>query len=201
VNLTIRTSINHQPTLRNQDRQNPTLTGSGTGTQEKPTPQQGTGNSSQAQGQKPDRLTLSNDEKVIQELKAREREVRAHEAAHAATGGGYADSPTYSYQQGPDGRSYAIGGEVRIDTSKIPGDPQATLKKAETIRAAALAPAQPSSADRAIAAKAVVMAAEARSELASESESESESSQQQSPYAEASSSTTEDSGSLLNRYI
>lgn len=144
-------------------------------------------------------MTLHSDEEVIRELKTRDREVRAHEAAHAAAGGGYAGSPSFSYQQGPDGRSYAIGGEVRIDTSKISGDPQATLEKAETIRAAALAPAQPSSADRAIAAKAAVMAAEARSKLASESETEP--GQQPSPYSEASSSTTEDPGSLLNRYI
>jgi hypothetical protein len=117
-----------------------------------------------------DRVSLSSDAQVIQELQARDREVRIHEAAHAAVGGGHAASPTYSYQTGPDGRSYAVGGEVQIDTSKVAGDPQATLQKAETIRAAALAPAQPSSADRAIAAKAAVMATEARAELASETE-------------------------------
>jgi hypothetical protein len=117
-----------------------------------------------------DRVSLSSDAQVIQELQARDREVRNHEAAHAAVGGGHAASPTYSYQKGPDGRSYAVGGEVQIDTSKVAGDPQATLQKAETIRAAALAPAQPSSADRAIAAKAAVMATEARAELASETE-------------------------------
>lgn len=117
-----------------------------------------------------DRVSLSSDAQVIQELQARDREVRIHEAAHAAVGGGHAASPTYSYQTGPDGRSYAVGGEVQIDTSKVAGDPQATLQKAETIRAAALAPTQPSSADRAIAAKAAVMATEARAELASETE-------------------------------
>jgi hypothetical protein len=117
-----------------------------------------------------DRVSLSSDAQVIQELQARDREVRAHEAAHAAVGGGHAASPTYSYRKGPDGRSYAVGGEVQIDTSKVAGDPQATLQKAETIRAAALAPAQPSSADLAIAAKAAAMATEARAELAAETE-------------------------------
>jgi len=102
----------------------------------------------------------------IQKLKARDREVRAHEAAHVAAGAGIVRGGTsFTYQRGPDGVQYAIGGEVQIDTSKVTGDPQATVRKAERIRAAALAPAQPSSADRAIAARAAQMAIEARAEI------------------------------------
>lgn len=199
MTIAVSTSTIAAPSLQSQERQDPSLTANTSVSSGEPSTKINHTETGNREGQKPDKVALSNDEKVIQELKARDREVRAHEAAHAAAGGGHTGSPSFSYQQGPDGRSYAIGGEVRIDTSKIPGDPQATLEKAETIRAAALAPAQPSSADRAIAAKAAVMAAEARSELASEPESES--SQQPSPYSEASSSAAEDSGSLLNRYI
>lgn len=113
-----------------------------------------------------DKVSLSLEARIkIQELAHRDREVRSHEAAHAATGGPYAGSPRLTYETGPDGRRYAVEGEVDIDTSKIPGDPEKTLEKAETIRRAALAPANPSAADRAIAAKAVRMASEARRDI------------------------------------
>jgi len=102
----------------------------------------------------------------IQELKTRDRVVRAHEAAHVAAGAGIVKGgATFSYQRGPDGVLYAIGGEVQIDTSKVAGDPQATARKADRIRAAALAPAQPSSTDQAVAARAAQMAIEARAEI------------------------------------
>ena len=103
----------------------------------------------------------------INELKNRDREVRAHEAAHKAAAGSLAKGgASFSYTRGPDGKLYAVGGEVSIDTSRVAGDPQATLQKANLIRAAALAPAQPSAQDRAVAAQAGIMAAEARAELA-----------------------------------
>ncbi|BCR05582.1 hypothetical protein DESUT3_26510 [Desulfuromonas versatilis] len=128
-----------------------------------------------------DSVVLSEKARVLSELTARDREVRAHEAAHAAVGGQYAGAPSYTYQSGPDGRRYAIGGEVQIDTSPVPGDPQATLEKSRVIRAAALAPAQPSSADRAIAARAAAMAVQARSELAAEAEGSSSAADRSAP--------------------
>lgn len=102
----------------------------------------------------------------IQELKARDTEVRLHEQAHARVGGQYAGSPSYEYQRGPDGNNYAVGGEVMIDVAEIPGDPAATIEKMQTVRAAALAPAEPSGADRAIAADATQKQAAAQAELA-----------------------------------
>ncbi|MBT5264121.1 MAG: hypothetical protein HOL85_04770 [Rhodospirillaceae bacterium] len=102
----------------------------------------------------------------VQELKARDREVRAHEAAHAATGGAFAGSPSYSYQSGPDGRQYAVGGEVSIDASPVSGDPDATVRKLSQVQAAALAPADPSSQDRRVAAAAAAGIANARAEAA-----------------------------------
>jgi hypothetical protein len=107
---------------------------------------------------------LSEDEQQrVQDLQNRDREVRAHEAAHKATGGQYAGSASYSYEKGPDGRQYATSGEVPIDMSSG-DDPQATISKMQRVRAAALAPANPSGADRQIAAKAAQAEAEARSE-------------------------------------
>lgn len=110
---------------------------------------------------------LSTEElKKLEFLKARDREVKAHEMAHLAAAGTLSVSgASFEYQIGPNGQRYAVGGEVSIDTSPIPNDPLATLRKAEQIRRAALAPAQPSSQDYAVAAKAMRMAAQARAEL------------------------------------
>lgn len=105
------------------------------------------------------------EQKQIQELAARDREVRAHEQAHAAVAGVHGGSPTYTFTRGPDGVSYAVGGEVSIDTSPIPGDPEATIRKAQQIRRAANAPADPSGQDRQVAAQAAQLEQEARLEL------------------------------------
>ncbi len=116
-------------------------------------------------GSRADSLELSREAEEIRELQMRDAEVRAHEAAHAAAGGAYAGSPTYTFKRGPDGRTYATGGEVSINISPVQGDPQATLQKAQQVRAAALAPAEPSSQDMKVAQKAQSMAAKARMEI------------------------------------
>ena len=101
----------------------------------------------------------------LRELKQRDAEVRAHERAHMAAGGQYvAGGPSYEYQQGPDGRQYAIGGHVTIDASSIPDDPEASAAKARQVRRAALAPGEPSAQDRAVAAKAAAQEAKAARE-------------------------------------
>lgn len=114
------------------------------------------------QGLEPEEL------KQLSELKARDREVRAHEAAHQAVGGQYAGAISYVFERGPDGAQYAVGGEVSIDTSPIQGDPQATIEKMRTVRAAALAPAQPSPQDRSVASQASQAIIEAQAQLAAE---------------------------------
>lgn len=109
---------------------------------------------------------LSDEErKQVDVLKARDREVRAHEQAHQAAGGQYAGAASYTFQKGPDGRAYAVGGEVPIDASEIKGDPQATIEKMQQVKAAALAPAEPSGQDRKVAALADAKIAQARAEL------------------------------------
>lgn len=106
------------------------------------------------------------DQEVVHQLQSRDREVRAHEAAHIAAGRPYVVSgPTYTFERGPDGRNYAIGGKVELDVSEEP-DPQDTLRKMEQVRRAALAPAQPSPEDNRVAAHAQQMAARARLEIA-----------------------------------
>lgn len=111
-------------------------------------------------------LELTDAEQVqVRELAARDREVRAHEQAHAAVGGQYAGAPSYEYQQGPDGKRYAVGGEVSIDTSPVSGDPEATIEKMEVVKRAALAPAEPSSQDRKVAQAADQQIQSSRAEL------------------------------------
>ncbi|MET0091459.1 MAG: putative metalloprotease CJM1_0395 family protein [Candidatus Thiodiazotropha sp.] len=100
----------------------------------------------------------------VRKLQARDREVKAHEAAHRAASGGMASGGSYTYQTGPDGRSYAVGGEVSISGS-YSGSPEEIIRQAETIQRAALAPADPSPQDRRVAAQAAAIAAQARSEL------------------------------------
>ena len=115
--------------------------------------------------QSADGLTDAEREQV-EKLKARDAEVRRHEQAHAAVGGQYASAPSYTFQQGPDGRRYAIGGEVQIDVAAVPGDPEATIDKMGVVKAAALAPAEPSAADRRVAALADAQRLQAMAELA-----------------------------------
>jgi hypothetical protein len=84
----------------------------------------------------------------VAELKARDTEVRAHEQAHVSAGGQYAGAAQLAYTTGPDGKRYAVSGEVSIDVSPIPDDPQGTVTKMGVVKRAALAPAEPSAADR-----------------------------------------------------
>jgi hypothetical protein len=108
---------------------------------------------------------LSPDEKkVVNNLKHRDAEVKTHEASHMAAGGGVVQGgASYQYQSGPDGKMYAVGGEVQIDTSPA-GSPEATIRKMQQIRRAALAPSQPSGTDRAVAAQASQVETQARME-------------------------------------
>ncbi len=121
------------------------------------------------------------EQREIQKLQQRDREVRAHEAAHQAAGGPYVrGGAQFDYDRGPDGRLYAVGGEVSIDSSPIPDDPEATLRKANQVRAAALAPADPSPQDRAVAMEATLMAADARAEILKQQQEETTAQKEQS---------------------
>lgn len=139
---------------------------------------------------------LQKEQQEIAELSATDREVRAHEQAHAAVAGAYAGSTTYKFVKGPDGVSYAVSGEVSISTSAIPNDPEATIRKAEQIRNAANAPADPSPQDRSVAAQASRMESEARAQLnAKAAEAASVAEQQSKQKTEAQKSSVEDEAS------
>ena len=109
----------------------------------------------------------------VQQLKRRDLEVKSHEQAHLSAAGALAiGGANFTYTSGPNGVRYATGGEVNISTSAINGDPAATLRKADVIRRAALAPASPSSQDQAVANKATAMAEIARTELIQQTQEE-----------------------------
>ena len=101
----------------------------------------------------------------VAKLAARDREVRAHEAAHLATAGALANGVDYTYEVGPDGKFYAVEGKVRV--SIPPGQtPEQLLADARQLRAAADAPGDPSAQDMAVAAKASQMESEALEKIA-----------------------------------
>jgi len=112
-------------------------------------------------------LTQDEQGEVVQ-LKQRDQEVRTHEQAHQSAGAGLTGSASYTYTTGPDGKRYAVGGEVSIDTSPKRNDPSGTIQKMQQVIAAALAPADPSGQDRAVAAQASSAMATARMELVQE---------------------------------
>jgi len=106
------------------------------------------------------------DQQKIQQLKNRDTEVKAHEQAHLSAAGSIAvGGARFTYTTGPNGVRYATGGEVSIDTSPVKDDPAATLKKADAIRRAALAPARPSTQDQQVASNANAMSEKARVDL------------------------------------
>lgn len=117
----------------------------------------------------------SSEYRELQDLKQRDREVRQHEQAHIAAGGAHVQGgASFSYATGPDGRRYATGGEVQIDTAEVSGDPAATIRKMQAIRSAATAPADPSAQDRSVAAQAARTEAQARMELREEQQADDE---------------------------
>ncbi len=109
------------------------------------------------------------EKRIVEKLKKRDAEVRQHEEAHIRAAGTLANGgPNYKYKIGPDGKRYAIGGNVQIDTSEVPNNPKATIDKAKKIKRAALAPMNPSPKDRAVATQASNMEIKAKAELQKE---------------------------------
>lgn len=99
----------------------------------------------------------------LRELQSIDRDVKAHEAAHQAAGGGLAGAASFSYTRGPDNQMYAVAGEVpiRIQQGRTPEE---TIANARQIAAAAMAPTNPSPQDYKVAANATKMEFEARAE-------------------------------------
>ncbi len=132
------------------------------------------GSADESESQKHKEQIEQKEQQQIRELAARDREVRAHEQAHAGLGGQFAGAPRYTFERGPDGVNYAVGGEVSIDTGKIANNAEASIEKARTVRRAALAPADPSPQDRRVAALATQIELEARTELRQQAQQKEE---------------------------
>ncbi|MGE5440384.1 MAG: putative metalloprotease CJM1_0395 family protein [Bacteroidota bacterium] len=129
------------------------------------------------------------DKKAIEELEKIDRQVQQHEAAHQAAAGELFRGKSFSYRVGPDGKRYAVSGEVHIDTSAITLNPRATIAKMERIRRAATAPNDPSAQDMSVAAEAAKIEADAKAQLRQQFFSQTNG---QTPAAPAIGGTTQD---------
>lgn len=106
----------------------------------------------------------------VEKLKQRDAEVRAHEQAHIAAAAGLSTSaPTYTYQTGPDGKKYAVGGEVNVSFTES-GNPETDLRNAEAMKNSALAPSDPSSQDQSVAGEAEKLIQKAQQEISQQQE-------------------------------
>ncbi|CAM0557176.1 hypothetical protein EHLJMEHL_02264 [Vreelandella titanicae] len=145
--------------------------------------------SAEAGPKRADGTPMAPDEiRLLDQLKQNDREVRQHEMAHQTVGGAYAGGASYEYEVGPDGKRYAVAGEVPIDYGPVPNDPQATIEKMQTVIAAAMAPADPSPKDHQVAAQARQYLLEAKLEASMQ---RSEMEQARSNGTEATSSADE----------
>jgi len=107
----------------------------------------------------------SSEQRVIEQLKARDREVRQHEASHSTNPELVKiGAASFDYTIGPDGKAYATGGKVTLSTGGA-GTPEEALRKAEALKKAAMAPGEPSSKDFQAMNAAVAMEMEARNRI------------------------------------
>ncbi len=100
----------------------------------------------------------------IRRFREIEKEVLAHEAAHAASAGGMGWPVVYRYATGPDGRRYIVGGHVTIGVPKG-RTPEEQLRILSRVIGAALANPDPSPGDKAAARWAARAELEALREL------------------------------------
>ncbi|HNY30521.1 MAG TPA: putative metalloprotease CJM1_0395 family protein [Fibrobacteria bacterium] len=110
--------------------------------------------------------SLSDDDRdALRRMKETDRKVRAHEQAHLSAAGDSAQGGMrLETKVGPDGKPYAVSGEVSI---KVSGGrtPEESLRKAQTAHRAALAPADPSPQDLKVAQKAAQAEHQARQQM------------------------------------
>ena len=100
----------------------------------------------------------------VRKLELTEKEVIVHEQAHKAVSGDVTGPISYTYTTGPDDKRYINGGEVSINAGEG-STPEETIRILEKVRAAALAPAQPSPQDLRVAASAAAQIQQTRVEL------------------------------------
>jgi hypothetical protein len=100
----------------------------------------------------------------IRRFREIEKDVLAHEAAHAVSAGGMGWPVVYRYATGPDGRRYIVGGHVMISVPKG-RTPEEQLRILSRVIGAALANPDPSPGDKAVARWAARAELEALREL------------------------------------
>lgn len=102
----------------------------------------------------------------LKRIQGKAEKVVSHEDAHAMVGGTLMlGGPTYQYELGPDGEVYESSGQSRIDMSPLVGNPQGTVFKMQHVKRAAMAPLNPSGADRVVASQADQIENQARKQL------------------------------------
>lgn len=112
------------------------------------------------------RELTAQEQRQVAQLQQIDRNVRAHEAAHMAAGRGVVTSgANYTYTYGPDGRQYAVGGEVGIDTAPEQ-KPEDNIEKGSAIQSAALAPRDPSAQDYRVASIGARLESQGHADLA-----------------------------------
>lgn len=137
----------------------------------------------------------------VRELQSIDKNVKAHEAAHQAAGGGLAGAASFTYTRGPDNQMYATAGEVPVSMQKG-NTPEETIANARQIVAAAMAPADPSPQDYKIAANAAKMEFDARAEamkLKAEESKEKEEKNKEKDNKNTENSSETDKNSNLNK--
>ena len=112
------------------------------------------------------------EERLVRDLQARDSEVKMHESAHQSAGGGMVGAASYTYQQGPDGKMYAIGGQVSI-SSGVSSNPKEAIANARQIVSAAMAAGDPSPQDFAVASSAKMMQIKAEQKIIKEDQEKS----------------------------
>lgn len=119
----------------------------------------------------PGRRETPVERRKVEELKQRDAEVKRSEQQHQQAAGPYAKvPPNYEYVTGPDGKRYAVAREVGVDTSEVPGDPEATLRKAHVIKQIAQAPWTPFVQGQQVAIEAERIERQARREIEAQEE-------------------------------
>ncbi len=128
----------------------------------------------------------------LRELQSIDRNVKAHEAAHQAAGGGLAGAASFSYTRGPDNQMYAVAGEVPIRMQEG-RTPEETIANARQVAAAAMAPADPSPQDYKVAANAAKMEFDARAEATKLKAQEAKEKEEEEEKQESSDKNNQDS--------
>ncbi len=116
-----------------------------------------------------DQKLSKEEQKEVKELERIDSQVRRHELTQKAIAGSYArGSVSFDYVTGPDGKKYAKEGHIKIDTRPIPNNPEATIRKARSIRSVGLTSTNTSSPNRSVSAEIAKIERDARMELKTE---------------------------------